>query len=65
MADAAAIVEWVKGTGIRPYLAKMPEEEHAGFLEAYRQRLDAAYAKTADGRVLLRFPRLFIIAVKG
>ncbi|MDR6756031.1 trans-aconitate 2-methyltransferase [Mycoplana sp. BE70] len=65
MADAAAIVEWVKGTGIRPYLAKLPQDQQEPFLEAYRQRLERAYPKTADGRVLLRFPRLFIVAVKG
>lgn len=65
MADAAAIVEWVKGTGIRPYLAKLPAEEHEGFLEAYRQQLEKAYPPTDDGRVLLRFPRLFMVAVKA
>ncbi len=65
MADAAAIVEWVKGTGIRPYLARLPEEEQAGFLEAYRQRIDQAYPPAANGRRLLRFPRLFVVAVRG
>lgn len=65
MADAAAIVEWVKGTGIRPYLAKLPTNEQEGFLQAYRRRLEAAYPRTGDGRVLLRFPRLFMVAVKG
>lgn len=65
MADAAAIVEWVKGTGIRPYLAKLPQKEQEPFLEAYRQRLERAYPRAGDGRVLLRFPRLFMVAVKG
>lgn len=65
MADAAAIVEWVKGTGIRPYLQRLAPEERDGFLEAYRLRLEALYPPMADGRVLLRFPRLFIVAVKG
>ncbi|QRM54659.1 trans-aconitate 2-methyltransferase [Sinorhizobium sp. BG8] len=65
MADTAAIVEWMKGTGIRPYLDRLPPEEQAPFLESYRKRLVSAYPPLADGRVLLRFPRLFIIAVRA
>ncbi|MBD9371444.1 trans-aconitate 2-methyltransferase [Rhizobium sp. ARZ01] len=65
MADAATIVEWLRGTGLRPYLAKLPADEQEPFLEAYRQRLENAYPPAADGRVLLRFPRLFMVAVKG
>ena len=65
MADAGAIVEWVKGTGLRPYLDRIPAEERDGFLADYERRLAAAYPPMADGRLLLRFPRLFIIAVKA
>lgn len=65
MADAAAIVEWVKGTGLRPYLDRIPAEERAGFLADYEARIGKAYAPMADGRRLLRFPRLFLIAVKA
>lgn len=65
MADAAAIVEWVKGTGLRPYLDRIPAQERDGFLADYEARIAAAYAPMADGRRLLRFPRLFIVAVKA
>jgi trans-aconitate 2-methyltransferase len=65
MADAADIVEWVKGTGLRPYLDHIPAEERGGFLHDYESRIAKAYAPMADGRRLLRFPRLFIVAVKG
>lgn len=65
MADAAAIVEWVKGTGLRPYLDRVPAEERAGFLTDYESSIAAAYPPMADGRRLLRFPRLFIVAVKA
>ncbi|TCL76048.1 trans-aconitate 2-methyltransferase [Rhizobium sp. BK251] len=64
MADAAAIVEWVKGTGLMPYLANAGAEHREAFLADYLQRLETVYPKMADGRVLLRFPRLFMIAVK-
>lgn len=64
MADAADIVEWVKGTGLRPWLDRAGPEHRDGFLAAYAARIEAAYPKLAAGGVLLRFPRLFIVAVK-
>ena len=30
-----------------------------------RQRIDQAYPPAANGRRLLRFPRLFVVAVRG
>ena len=65
MADAAAIVEWVKATGLRPYLDRIPAGARDGFLADYEERIGRAYAPMADGRRLLRFPRLFIVAVKS
>lgn len=65
LADAAAIVEWVKGTGLRPYLAPLPQERRGIFIEAYTARIAEAYPPLAAGGVLLAFPRLFIMAVKA
>lgn len=64
LADAAAIVEWVKATGLRPYLDRAGAEHRDAFAAAYRERIARAYPPMADGRVLLRFPRLFVVAVK-
>lgn len=65
LSDARAIVEWVKGTGLQPYLHRIPEGEvREAFLAAYEENLKSAYPKLVDGKVLLGYPRLFVLAVK-
>jgi trans-aconitate 2-methyltransferase len=66
MASPAAIVEWLRGTGLRPYLDRLPgAAQRADFLAAFERRIDAAYPAQADGKRLLAFPRLFVVAIKA
>jgi trans-aconitate 2-methyltransferase len=61
---AAAVVEWFKGSGLRPFLELLDEQERATYLERYTIAIRDAYPALADGAVLLPFPRLFIVATR-
>lgn len=62
MADAGAIVAWVRATGLRPFLDPLAPDDAAGFLAAYTAAIEGGYPSRSDGRRLLAFPRLFIVA---
>ncbi len=61
---AAGVVEWFKGSGLRPYLAALDECERITFLQRYQAAVATAYPALADGAILLPFPRLFIVATR-
>lgn len=62
MASPEAIVAWLRSTGLRVFVDPLAEDQRTGYLDAYRDRIDAAYPPRADGQRLLDFPRLFIVA---
>ena len=64
MAGAQGIVEWFRGSALRPFLDPLSKDEKERFAAEYTARIRSAYPPCHDGKVLLRFPRLFIVAVR-
>jgi len=64
MTGPAGIVEWFKGSALRPFLDALESEQRTAFLADYTARIARAYRARHDGKVLLRFPRLFIVAAR-
>jgi len=60
-----AVFNWVSGSALTAYLPRLDEGgEREAFCEAYKARLREAYPKSADGKTLFPFTRLFMVAVK-
>ncbi|MFJ9819861.1 trans-aconitate 2-methyltransferase [Streptomyces sp. NPDC101151] len=60
------VLDWVKGTGLRPALTVLADDPEArdAFVTEYRDLLREAYPSAPYGTVL-PFRRLFVVAVKG
>ena len=59
-----AVLEWVRGTTLRPVLERLPEKEHEKFLDEYSALLREAYPPR-DGRAVFPFKRIFVVAKKS
>ena len=57
-----AVLEWTKGTAVRPLLERVDPAQRGDFLAAYAEALREAYPRHADGMTLFPFRRLFIVA---
>ena len=57
-----AVLNWVLGSIARPVVDRLPADQQSEFLKRYGERLAAAYPRRPDGRTLLPFRRLFVIA---
>jgi trans-aconitate 2-methyltransferase len=58
-----AVLEWVRGTALRPFLAALDGPDSDAFLRAYGALLRAAYPLDAQGRTVFPFRRIFAVAV--
>jgi trans-aconitate 2-methyltransferase len=65
MDDHVGVVEWFKGSGLRPLLAPLDAATREEFLAKYTDEVRRVYPLRCDGKVMLKFPRLFIVAVRS
>ncbi len=63
LADSAGVVEWLKGSTLRPVLTALPPEAGQELLEELREAVARAYPAGPAG-VVFPFRRLFFVATK-
>jgi trans-aconitate 2-methyltransferase len=56
-----AVLQWMRGTGLRPVLTALTDDERAAFESAYSDRLRRAYPRQDYGTVL-PYRRIFVVA---
>jgi trans-aconitate 2-methyltransferase len=56
-----AVLEWLKGTTLRPVLTRLDEDERAEFLAELGERLRHDYP-SSGGQTLFPFRRIFVVA---
>lgn len=59
-----SVIEWYKGSGLRPYLEALSPEEAQDFVNDLLDLIKTNYPVQADSSVILKMPRLFFMAVR-
>ena len=58
------IADWFAGSNLQPFLERLDDDERCEFMARYQAGLKDAYPARSDGKVLLAYPRLFIVATR-
>jgi trans-aconitate 2-methyltransferase len=58
------VFRWISGTGARPILQALPEDQRGQFVSEYQELLNRAYPTRSYGTVL-PFRRIFVVARRG
>ena len=56
------VVNFMRGTALRPFLTALSDKDAAKFLDAFAARMAAAYPPQENGQTLFPFRRLFLVA---
>jgi len=59
------VVEWLKGSTLRPVLASLTPEDHEPFLTELAARLRVHYPPDEQGRTFFGFRRIFVVGRPG
>ena len=62
LAGVGAIIDLMKATSLPPFLRRLDDASRESFLDRYAAELANAYPGEPDGKVLLRFPMIFVLA---
>jgi trans-aconitate 2-methyltransferase len=60
-----AILDWIESTGMRPFLAQLPEDRREAFKAQVLGRVRNLYPAQSDGRPIFIFKRFFFVAYKA
>lgn len=58
------VIEWYKGSGLRPYLNALNAEEQQAFSAELLDKIKDSYTRLGNGSVILKMPRMFFCAYK-
>jgi trans-aconitate 2-methyltransferase len=58
------VVEWTRGSALKPLLDALEEPHRSAFLAEYAMRIARAYPPRPSGRTLFPFRRLFFVATR-
>lgn len=64
MPSHQAIIEWYKGTGLRPFLEQLSDDDKKLFEEDILNKVKKEYPSQENGEIIFRFPRLFFTACR-
>lgn len=65
MGGPRAILDWVKGSALRPFLARLDANQAEAFEQAYLAALAGAYPELVGGHSLFPFRRRFLVAKRS
>ena len=64
MPSLNAMVEWIKGTRLRPYLNVLNSVDAKKLIDEITEKASSVYTKQENGEIIFKFRRFFFIATR-